>query len=110
MNIPNINKLGYNTVPNQNLTYANQLTVRDWNIIINSLRLQANATVDYLKQLHQWFFTETIGWCNAVNYDLSSLISATNSLNSRVNILESKVNNSNIFIESTDYIIPEEDK
>ena len=58
MNNPNINKLGYNTIPEQKLTYANQLTVREWNIIVNSLRAQTNGIVDFLKELYPWLIQD----------------------------------------------------
>jgi len=58
MNNPNINKLGYNTIPEQKLTYANQLTVREWNIIVNSLRAQTNGTVDFLRELYPWLIQD----------------------------------------------------
>lgn len=64
---PSINKLGYNTIPEQRLTYANQLSVRDWNLIINSLRAQTNGVVDYLRQLH--------GWLSIPDANLDALIS-----------------------------------
>lgn len=44
----------YNNIPGQTLTYANQLSIRAWNDIINILRTQTNTTVDYLKKLHTW--------------------------------------------------------
>ena len=43
-----------NSIPNQELSYANQLTVKQWNDIINVLRVQTNTTTNYLRQLHSW--------------------------------------------------------
>ena len=43
-----------NSIPNQELSYANQLTVKQWNDIINVLRIQTNTTTNYLRQLHSW--------------------------------------------------------
>lgn len=48
-------KILYNSVPDQRLTYANQLTVKNWNDIINILKVQANINADYLEKLHTWF-------------------------------------------------------
>ena len=48
-------KILYNSIPDQQLSYANQLTVKSWNDIINILKLQANINTDYLKKLHEWF-------------------------------------------------------
>ena len=45
----------YNSVPDQTLTYANQLTVYAWNDIINMLRTQANVNAEYIQTLHKWF-------------------------------------------------------
>jgi hypothetical protein len=44
----------YNNIPGQTLTYANQLSIRAWNDIVNILRTQTNTTVDYLRKLHTW--------------------------------------------------------
>ena len=43
-----------NSIPNQTLSYANQLTTQQWNTIINTLRTQTNDNTKYLKELHQW--------------------------------------------------------
>lgn len=47
-------KILYNSVPDQRLTYANQLTVKNWNDIINILKVQANINADYIEKLHSW--------------------------------------------------------
>lgn len=101
-----INKLGYNTIPEQRLTYANQLTVREWNVIINSLRTQTNAITEYLKRIHEWLFTEGIGWYDTVNYYMY----VTNSLAERTTILETKMETALLRIETEDYVIAEVDK
>lgn len=44
----------FNSVPDQQLTYANQLSVHSWNNIINTLSTQANSNAIYLKTLHTW--------------------------------------------------------
>ena len=46
--------LVFNSIPEQHMTYANQLTLREWNNIVNMLRVQTNNTTIYLKQLHSW--------------------------------------------------------
>ena len=52
-------KFIYNSISNQNLLYANQLTVFTWNDIINSLRIQTNETTSYIEMLHKWLFGES---------------------------------------------------
>lgn len=44
----------YNSVSEQHLSFANQLTVHSWNDIINMLKFQANANAYYLEHLHKW--------------------------------------------------------
>ena len=70
---PSINKLGYNTIPEQRLTYANQLNVRDWNLIINSLRAQTNGIVDYLRQLHEWLTILDDDWLEQINANFEAI-------------------------------------
>lgn len=48
-------KILYNSVPDQRLTQPNQLTIKQWNDIINILKVQANINADYLEKLHKWF-------------------------------------------------------
>ena len=52
----------YNNIDDQKLTYANQLSIKAWNNIINSLKAQANTNTIYLEYLHKWL----IG-----NYDIN---------------------------------------
>lgn len=44
----------YNSISEQHLSFANQLTVHSWNDIINMLKFQANANAYYLEHLHKW--------------------------------------------------------
>ena len=44
----------YNAIPEQNLRFANQLTVHQWNEIINILRVQTNLSSEYIEKLHLW--------------------------------------------------------
>lgn len=44
----------FNSVPDQTLTYANQLTLKAWNDTINILRTQANVNAEYILTLHKW--------------------------------------------------------
>lgn len=44
----------YNAIPEQNLRFANQLTVHQWNEIINILRIQTNLSSEYIEKLHRW--------------------------------------------------------
>lgn len=46
----------YNKIDKQNLSHANQLTVRDWNNIINQLSAQHNDSTKYLETWQRWFF------------------------------------------------------
>lgn len=46
----------YNNIDKQNLVYANQLTVKQWNDIINKLTAQANANTSFLETWTRWFF------------------------------------------------------
>ena len=48
------NTVTYNSISDQRLTYANQLTVKSWNDIINMLKTQANINATYLSTLHNW--------------------------------------------------------
>ena len=48
------NSIMFNSIPEQHLLYANQLTLESWNSIINMLRTQANANANYLQTLHTW--------------------------------------------------------
>lgn len=106
---PNINKLGYNTIPEQKLTYANQLNVRDWNLIINSLRAQTNGVVDYLRQLHEWLSILdtntnilTSGYLiTNVSYNTSSQALTVNYLNGTSETIEIGGGNANIYYNDT---------
>lgn len=51
--------LFFNAIPEQRLTYANQLTIASWNDTINTIRVQLNALTQYLKQFDYLFFDET---------------------------------------------------
>lgn len=46
----------YNNIDKQNLVYANQLTVKQWNDIVNKLTAQANANTAFLETWTRWFF------------------------------------------------------
>ena len=46
----------YNNIDEQKLVHANQLSIRDWNIIINKLKSQANLNTSYLEEWTRWFF------------------------------------------------------
>jgi hypothetical protein len=35
---------------------ANSLTIQEWNQVVNTLKLQANVTVEYLEKLHKALF------------------------------------------------------
>ena len=48
------NSIMFNSIPDQQLLHANQLTLESWNNIINMLRTQANANANYLQTLHTW--------------------------------------------------------
>lgn len=48
-----------NSVPKQQLQYANQLTVQMWNDIINMLSVQGNTIINYLRRFHFLMFDET---------------------------------------------------
>ena len=45
----------YNSIPNQQLRYANELTIAKWNAYINELKTQANDATTYIETLHKWF-------------------------------------------------------
>lgn len=66
----------YNDIDKQNLVYANQLTVKQWNDIINKLTAQANANTAFLETWTRWFFgpveyttedeyTDSLGACDS---------------------------------------------
>lgn len=51
----------FNDIPEQYLLYANQLTIKSWNDIINILRTQANNNAKYMQLLHEWLIGEGTG-------------------------------------------------
>lgn len=66
----------YNNIDKQNLVYANQLTVKQWNDIVNKLTAQANANTAFLETWTRWFFgpveyttedeyTDSLGTCDS---------------------------------------------
>ena len=52
-------KFTINSIPDQHLTHANQLTIKSWNDIINILRLQTNNTTNHLKDLYEFLIGNT---------------------------------------------------
>ena len=48
-----------NSIPDQHLTHANQLTVKSWNDIVNIIRLQTNDTTEYIENLHKWLIGDS---------------------------------------------------
>ena len=46
----------YNAIDKQNIVFANQLKMSDWNNIINVLKTQANANTTFLETWTRWFF------------------------------------------------------
>jgi hypothetical protein len=40
---------------------ANSLTIQEWNVVVNTLKLQTNLTTEYLEKLHRALFG---GWNN----------------------------------------------
>ena len=48
----------YNSIPDQNKVYANQLTTQEWNEIINILKTQSNVNAAYVERLHNWLVGE----------------------------------------------------
>lgn len=70
----------YNSVSEQHLSFANQLTVHSWNDIINMLKFQANANAYYLEHLHKWL----VGDDSAVTpEDFPNLLEYINYINDR---------------------------
>lgn len=49
-------KFIYNAIDTQNIVFANQLKMSDWNNIINVLKTQANANTTFLETWTRWFF------------------------------------------------------
>lgn len=60
----------YNAIPEQNLRFANQLTVHQWNEIINILRIQTNLSSEYIEKLHLWL----------IGTNVNSILPETNEL------------------------------
>ena len=56
------NNIMYNSIPNQLLTHPNQLTVKQWNDVVNILSTQANVNAEYINNLHKWLFDKTEGY------------------------------------------------
>lgn len=80
----------YNSVPDQTLTYANQLTVYAWNDIINMLRTQANVNAEYIQTLHKWLIgigTDTY----ALPSTYTSFVEYTFDIDNNLNIISSRV-------------------
>lgn len=70
----------YNSISEQHLSFANQLTVHSWNDIINMLKYQANANAYYLEHLHKWL----VGDDSAVTpEDFPNLLEYINYINDR---------------------------
>ena len=85
----------FNNIPGQTLTYANQLTIKAWNDIVNILRVQTNTTVDYLKKLHTWLVGDGTSFISYSGADsLLGYIKNTN------NTLDSKITNVNNTLNS----------
>lgn len=78
----------FNNIPGQVLTYANQLTIKAWNDVINILRVQTNTTVDYLKRLHTWLVGDGESFISYSGAD-----SFFGYVNNAHNTLDSKINN-----------------
>lgn len=92
----------FNSIPDQQLLYANQLSVNAWNNIINILRTQANINATYNKTLHNWLIGTTgtditlpndKSFVTYVLDDLKSLNITYNVLNNRVGTAEKQIMN-----------------
>lgn len=59
-----VQEFANNSIDKQELSYANQLTVKQWNDIINILRIQTNNNTNYLRQLHSWI----VGYNSSEDY------------------------------------------
>lgn len=49
-------KLTKSNVPHQNKTGANSLTIKEWNEVINKLKVQADMLTEYLNNVHRILF------------------------------------------------------
>ena len=47
-------KFIYNSIDKQKKKYANELTIKEWNDIINILTTQSNANTEYTELVHRW--------------------------------------------------------
>ena len=47
-------KFIYNSIDKQEKKYANELTIKEWNDIINILTTQSNANTEYTELVHRW--------------------------------------------------------
>lgn len=56
INVTKKPKLTKSNVPHQNKTGANSLTIKEWNEVINKLKVQADMLTEYLNNVHRILF------------------------------------------------------
>lgn len=86
----------YNTIEDQKLTHANQLTVYDWNRIINILKTQSNNNTTDIEYLNTWYN----------NLDTTTKTTIAN-FNTRVTTVENTLKDK---VDSTDIVDVAQDK
>lgn len=91
----------YNTIEDQKLTHANQLTIYAWNRIINILKTQANNNSHELEHLINWLgFKDVKKFEDYINEQLEGLRDSLAGKMDERTILERVVSDSNALVTS----------
>ena len=90
----------YNQIEDQQLTHANQLTVHDWNRIINILKAQANNNTANIEYIFNWLGFKDVDniaeYLNNLHNEIYAEIESTAGalttyINSEVNLLNARI-------------------
>lgn len=96
----------FNSVPFQNLFSPNQLTVNNWNNIVNQLAIQSNNSSRYLKELDTWLFGSGHISYTPENFEgflqhlVTRITDNLNKINSNISSIDDIVNTLNNTLET----------
>lgn len=91
----------YNTIEDQKLTHANQLTIHAWNRIINILKTQANNNSQEIERLINWLgFRDVKSFQNYITAQLEELRDELDDKMDERTILERVVSDSDALVTS----------